>query len=275
MDFKIEVITPAKAQAYLETSMGNRPISKPTMKSYADTMKAEKWQLNGIPIVFDTEEHLLDGHHRLEAVKLAGVPVVFAVVRGVSKEAFTTFDCGLHRKLGQLLAMQGVPNYNCVSAAVSINVSLMTTGRINANNGVRMHRMTNNDFYEYYSRDPKGYIEVTRYGMSLYGIARILKSSWISGLVYYLTHTGGYEETYVKRFFDALCHLEMSGINSADKLREYIIKNDRKNISMRMKAEHLFAVITKAWNNYVTGKTVSRYNFNADKEEYPRLILTN
>ena len=146
MDFKIEVITPAKAKTYLDTSKGNRPLSKPSVKSYADTMKAEKWQLNGIPIVFDTEGHLLDGHHRMKAVMEAEVPVVFAVVRGVAAEAFTTFDCGLHRKLGQLLAMQGVLNYNCVSATVSVNVSLMSSGRIQANNGTRHNRMTSTDF---------------------------------------------------------------------------------------------------------------------------------
>lgn len=273
MDFKIEVITPAKAQAYLETSRGNRPISKPSVKSYADTMKADKWQLNGIPIVFDSEGHLLDGHHRMEGVKLAGVPVAFAVVRGVAAEAFTTFDCGLHRKLGQLLAMQGVPNYNCVSATVSTNVSLMMTGRIQANNGTRHGRFTNNDFYEYYSLDPQGYQEVSKYGKNLYDIGRILKASWISGLVYYLTHTGGYDEAYVKKFFDALCHMETSGISAADVLRYYIVTNDRKKNSTRIKADHLFALVTKAWNFYVTGRVVKKINFNAEKEEYPRLIL--
>lgn len=273
MDFKIEVITPAKAQAYLETSKGNRPISKPSVKSYADTMKADKWQLNGIPIVFDAENHLLDGHHRLEGVKLAGVPVAFAVVRGVAPEAFTTFDCGLHRKLGQLLAMQGVLNYNCVSATVSTNVSLMATGRIQANNGTRHGRFTNNDFYEYYSNDPDGYQETSRYGKNLYDIGRILKASWISGLVYYLTHTGGYEEKYVKRFFDALCHMEASGISAADVLRKYIITNDRKKKSVNIKADHLFALVAKAWNFYVKGKAIKSINFNAEKEDYPRLIL--
>ena len=40
-----------------------------------------------------------------------------------------------------------------------------------------------------------------------------------------------------------------------------------------MKAEHLFAIIVKAWNAYVTNKPVNRYNFNPEKENYPKLIL--
>ena len=271
MFFEIEEITPAKAQTYLETSRGNRPISKSSVRSYADTMRANKWQLNGIPIVFDTEGCLIDGHHRLESVKQAGVPVRFAVARGVAPEAFTTFDCGLHRRLGQLLAMQGVKDYNRVSSTVSVNVSLMKTGRILANNGTRNNRITNNDFYEYYSRDPQGYQKVAKYSTSLYHIGRILAQSWIGGLVYYLTHTGGYNEEYVKRFFDALCHMETSGISSADILRSYILINDRKNT--RIKADHLFALVTKAWNFYVMDKPIKKINFNAEKEDYPNLKL--
>jgi hypothetical protein len=39
MQTVIETITPAKAVEYRNSSLGNRPLSKTTVKSYADTMK--------------------------------------------------------------------------------------------------------------------------------------------------------------------------------------------------------------------------------------------
>lgn len=157
MNFVTENITPAKAQEYLNTSTGNRPISKSTVHSYADTMKQGGWMLNGVPIVFDTDGHLLDGHHRLEAITLAGIPVKMDVCRGVQSEAFTTYDCGRHRSLGQLLAMQQVKNYNTVGSVVACNETLVRTGRIYPNNSVtsgHQRRRTNTESYEIYTRDP-------------------------------------------------------------------------------------------------------------------------
>ena len=39
----VETITPQKAQEYLAKSGGNRNISKPVVRSYANSMKEGKW----------------------------------------------------------------------------------------------------------------------------------------------------------------------------------------------------------------------------------------
>ena len=41
----VETITPQKAQEYLAKSGGNRNISKPVVRSYANSMKEGKWLL--------------------------------------------------------------------------------------------------------------------------------------------------------------------------------------------------------------------------------------
>ena len=67
--------------------------------------------------------------------------------------------------------------------------------------------------------------------------------------------------------------METSGISAADALRNYIVTNERKKKSTRVKTDHLFALVTKAWNFYVKDKSIKKINFNPEKEEYPRLIL--
>lgn len=272
MNYVTENITPAKAQEYLNSSQGNRPISKVTVRSYADTMKKGKWMMNGVPVVFDVDGHLLDGHHRLEAVTLAGIPVKMDVCRGVSPDAFTTFDCGRHRNVGQLLAMQGVKNYNTVGSIVVCNETLVRFGRVWANNNARDdHKRTNTEAYDLYMRDPDGFNLVGEDVTRLICKARILKGSTLGGMIYYLSHSGGYSRDYVLRFFECLCTLEDMTVQPAIILRNRIIRERMSNAEI--KTSHLFALIVKAWNAYVEGKDMKNLQFNADKEQYPKLIL--
>ena len=280
MQTVIETITPAKAVEYRNSSLGNRPLSKTTVKSYADTMKQGKWMLNGVPIIFDDEGHIIDGHHRIEAIISAGIPVQMTVCRGVPATAFVTIDQGRSKSLGQLLAMQQVDNYNIVASTVNGNKSLVLNGRLWTNNSAKTKGMNNADFYDEYQRNPEEYQEAASFAGEMYRQARILKASWVGSLYYYLSHTGGYKKDFVKKFFTATCGLETSGINAADQLRNYIIRSERTNpnkgnqkSNLNMKHEFLFAIVCKAWNAYASGKEVQRYNFNPEKESYPRLKL--
>lgn len=274
MNYVTENITPAKAQEYLNTSLGNRPISKTTVLSYADTMKSGNWMLNGVPIVFDNEGHLIDGHHRLEAIKIAGIPVKMEVCRGVDPHAFTTFDCGRKRSLGQLLAMQGVKNYNCTGSVVSCNEALVVSGRLFSNNiliGGRIRKRTNTDNYEIYMRDPKGYAKAAEEAVRINHAANLLNASWIGGLIYYLTHTGGYDEPFVIRFFENVCSLDDGDIQPANLLRKRILQERLRNV--KLKEAQLFAFIAISWNAYVKGKDLPFLRYVSENEEYPKLIL--
>lgn len=266
-----ENITPEKARQYLNTSTGNRPISKVYVHSYADTMKRGAWMLNGVPIVFDCDGHLQDGHHRLEAVIEAGIPVRFDVRRGVSPDCFATYDCGRRRNVGQLLAMQKVKNYNLIASIVIANDRIINSGRLYENNTTVKHgaAMTNFDNYELYRRDPKGYERVADRIVQLQGRCRILSGSWAGGLYYYLSHTGGYDEDVVDRFFDALFSLDSSG-GPVELLRRVLAKEAIEG--RRLKSETLWAYLVKTWNAYITGSTprILRYQ---SSESMPSLIL--
>lgn len=281
MQTVIETITPAKAVEYRETSRGNRPMSKTTIRSYADTMKKGKWLLNGVPIIFDDEGHIIDGHHRVEAIILAGIPVQMAVCRGVPAQAFVTIDQGRGRHLGQLLAMQQVTHYNAVASIVHGVKNLVLYGRFYTNQNAMNHRkFTNADFYDEFVRDAEGYQEAANYARELYSKARILKLSWIGSLYYYLSHTGGYDKEYVETFFNAVCSLETSGIEAADMLRNYIIRSERINGEggknrNQLRVDYLFAIVCKSWNNYVEGKHVKCLKYDTVREDYPRLILNS
>lgn len=277
MQTVIENITPAKAREYYNSSLAedkkHRPVSMDYIKSYADTMRQGRWLMNGIPIVFDTDGCLIDGCHRMLAVEMAGIPVQFMVVRGVPSEAFTTFDCGRHRTVGQLLAMQGIKNYNLVASIVIANARLVKTGRMNENNARSgREKVTNDARYEEYSRDPEGFNEVASIIVKLIQRCRILSASWAGGLYYYLTHTGGYTKEEVDPFFDGLFSLDTCEISSINRLRKKM--TDASMQGKKLKAEYLFAIITKTWNAYIEGREIKRLDFNPEIEkDYPTLKL--
>lgn len=80
MKIVVKTITPADAQCFLATSRGNRTISRQTVEAMARDMERGAWALNGESIVFDNDGHLVEGHHRLNAVIKANVPVTMSLI---------------------------------------------------------------------------------------------------------------------------------------------------------------------------------------------------
>ena len=103
MRTEIVNITPATAENYLRTSMGHRQLKHNVIASYARQMKEGRWRLNGETICFDKENHLLNGHHRLEAVKKSGATVPMLIVYGVDDGSAVTYDCGKRRTAADVL----------------------------------------------------------------------------------------------------------------------------------------------------------------------------
>ena len=275
--FSTETITPSKAQEYLRTSNGNRPISKVYVHSFADTMRKGAWMLNGVPIIFDVDGHLLDGHHRMHAVILAGIPVMFDVRRGAPADAFTTYDNGRHRCVGQLLAMQGVKHYNLVGSILVANERLIKSGRLYQSNNTFDSKTvnvktTNAEYYELYRRDPDGYDAAADKIKRLLSQIRILNGSWAGGLYYFLTHTGGYKETEVAPFFDDLYSLSgENGCGAVLKLRSLLTREAVEGRKIR--PDMLWAYLAKTWNYYITGSEPKILRYQPEREPMPTLIL--
>ncbi len=274
MEFSIETITPQMADKYLAMSPENR-VTKTTTRvanTYAEAMKRGEWRLNGECIVFDKEGRPLDGHHRLIAVTIAGIPVTFSVCRGVDREAFTTYNCGLRTNLAQILGMKQVKNSNLIMGMIGININLCNTGRIRANNGMSSGstRTVTSD-YNVYIADQKAYDDTAELANRLNAYGKVLKTTWIGGVYYFLTHKGGYTPLEVLPFFEALCHLETSGVTPCDTLRNFIIRHRMSN--MKIEDGFLAALLIKAWNAYITGRTMKQIRFNQEIEDYPKFIL--
>ncbi len=117
---RIETITPEMATKWLEGAASNRNIMQRRVDEMARDMKAGKWLLTGQPIIFDFDNALRDGQHRLWGCVQADVPFRSLVVRGVDPSVVIAIDIGAKRTLGQYLKILSEPNYNVLGAAINM-----------------------------------------------------------------------------------------------------------------------------------------------------------
>lgn len=61
--FKVVEITPEDAQRLLESSKGNRPVTRKRILQYAAVMGLGQWVLNGQAIILDEYGSMTDGAH--------------------------------------------------------------------------------------------------------------------------------------------------------------------------------------------------------------------
>lgn len=123
---KIETITPERAADILANhNPGNRPLARARVRSYAQEMAEHRWRLSPQGISFDGQGNLVDGQHRLAAIKQSGQPQQLYVTRNVDKEAARVMDQGLARTAAQIAAQElvlesGMPTSRLTSAARAV-----------------------------------------------------------------------------------------------------------------------------------------------------------
>lgn len=268
----VETITPAKAQEYLNASGGNRNISQSVVDSYAITMRQGKWLLNGEAIVFDYKGKLLNGHHRLHAVIKAGVPIQTFVVRGVESESYTTFDCGRHRTVGQLIGMRGVKNYNTVASAIQVSFKLSNNSEGFNHAGVdKKYGKTNTRMIEIFDKDIELFMDAGNFAVEVFGKCGILDKSFIGGIFHYLVRNCHYDVECVKYFFENICSYDTCENNTLNMMRKKLLENKASNTAKTPRTV-IMALLIKTWNNYVTGLDRKILRFDTEREDFPQFI---
>lgn len=95
MRTEIKTITPDMATEMLKQNKSNRALRKFKVLQYAHDMQNGKWNLTGQGITFGKDGSLLDGQHRLQAIKFSKVSIPMLVV--YDADVVGTYDCGLKR----------------------------------------------------------------------------------------------------------------------------------------------------------------------------------
>lgn len=124
MKAQLETFTPAQAAETLaHHNPSNRPLSRERVRRYLAEMAEGRWALSPQGLSFDDKGNLVDGQHRLAALKGHDKPVEFWVVRGVSPSAVRVMDQGLARTAAQIASSEvesDVPTSRLTAAARAV-----------------------------------------------------------------------------------------------------------------------------------------------------------
>lgn len=118
--FSVEEITPEIAERILAGKVRAGMVEDPkAVATYAEIMRAGGWIMNGQPIIFDTEGHLVDGVQRLSAVVKSGVTITTLVARNVRSDTLHTIDQHRRRSYTGVLETRGVRSAGPVMRTMS------------------------------------------------------------------------------------------------------------------------------------------------------------
>lgn len=102
---KLVDVTPAKAEAWLQHNVENRPLRESTVEGLKAAYQRGEYVITHQGVAFDEDGNLIDGQHRLTAISQmpAGFVARMYVTTGLSKKAFKAIDIGSKRTAGDVL----------------------------------------------------------------------------------------------------------------------------------------------------------------------------
>jgi hypothetical protein len=259
---RIERITPKMAKEYLEHNLKNRPCSERVVNDYVNRMKAGEWMLSPDAIAFDYNGNLINGQHRLRAIVKSGVECDFYVGRNCQPAVFVVTDEGKKRSAGDTLAIHGA---TCAARTSSIvKAVLALRSRRSLNNGTNIYA-SNNSVLKEFNSNPALYEEVGRKGDKLYRAMRLMKLSYYAAYIYYLFNDMAYPESVIMSFFESLTDIEPTNNETIRTLRRALL-DDMQSPNHKMTPKRKEKLIMKAWNAYISGKSIQRLSWNPDTE---------
>lgn len=265
----IETITPSMAKSYLDNNTRNRKINNSTVKRYAVDMKSGNWKLNGETIIFDSDNVLKQGQHRLLACIKADTPFETVVVRGVDVDTFDTIDTGHGRNMSDMFSaanihdatelMQIISKYYGLKSskgALSAKGDTNITARGKYGNKNILGRETYLADKEYYDNIVAWMKNIKKNHKAMINSLR-LSAGDIGGCVVFLNKDKGHDIEKCKAFFEELCLINIEESHCyITSLRDVLLKNNMAVTRMTPKAMQSY--IAKAWNMYVGAAKVAK-----------------
>lgn len=275
---KMESITPALAEEYLDTMPHNRRTRQRVINDLVGAIKGNSWFPTIEPIHFDEAGALRNGQHRMWAIVETGKTLDVLVVRGATEEEIDAIDTGSPRLTGDVLTLRHGMAEGDVVATVLKHLWSLNQGGIPTGGGGGLRRRgapNNHQMAQYYLEHPHLLASV-RYVNETPAIRKMAAKGTMALCHYLITQAGG---DRAHEFWRCLAMaIYASNNDPVYRLRERLTR--AKNASARRggaKADRLdvtetSALIIKSWNNWINNNDVQLLRwqrFGDHAEIYP------
>jgi hypothetical protein len=256
---KIEqiTITPDVAAIMLQRNTHNRPMNAGHVRTLMREMQAGRWVENGDTICF-SQNALVDGQHRLEAIRRSGCTIRAIVVSDVGESTLPTKDAGRRRNAADALHLRG--EKNCVKMASS----LALIERYKTNRMTYWESFTNTEVCALVEKYPD-----VRESIRICAInnKRIMQMSiMVAGHYLFAEKCRPRADEFVKQICDGV------GLESDMPVylfRERMLQNATSK--SKLGAFYVFALLVKAWNAERMNIRMRTLKF-AKGEQFPQVV---
>lgn len=250
-------ITPKDAADLLKLNTDNRSQRKGNIERIKRDIKNGQYLLNGDTIVISTENVLLNGQHRLEAIAAGTTAVDVVILTGVVPEAFATIDNHRPRSLSDYFKIYGEHDHSRVAQLVS-RAERWDNGAHGSDLAAGSKRKTDQEYLDYFENNKDSILGALRKPQSYPRI-----SPAITSIFRYII---GEEH---KDACDAYLREVSTGVptNPTDKTTVRVSKLKDAIITIhgsdngRNKGHYLLGTLLVGWNKTQEGKTVTKKPF--------------
>jgi hypothetical protein len=244
--------SPALAEFILtKLNIGNRGYKPGKIKRYAEDMQAHKWGLTGDTIKFGRNGHLRDGQNRLRAVVRGGVPFTSHVAFGIDPELFDRMDIGKNRTGGDVFKIAGISYSNHVAAAV--RWLLILTGEKKTDRGAQFsNEVLLNAYREKFDSD--------QLEKSIQSALKVKRTTAhpvgpLAALHYLFAQSN---EKKANAFYEEWATGRAKRVRAPSKFLQTTLQAMAAQNNGRMHETMRNALIIKAWNAFVEGRSVTK-----------------
>lgn len=264
---EIREITPDEAYDMLSINTRNRPMNKNLVLEYARQMKEGLWQLNGEPIIISDGNVLLDGQHRLAAIKKSNVSQKMIIIKGVDGDAFKTIDTGKTRTAGDIFALNGIPNANRISAGISRYFFLKnkSVAYIHSPKSIREIKVSKSEILDFYIQNESICRDIYISVSACVSKISLIATGPTMGLFLYLVVEKKHSIDKVADFFNQLFFDTNITNSTIPLLRDKLLKDKIGQYKLTSDVRH--GLIVKTWNCFVSGKQMKVLSYNLKNEQ--------
>jgi len=267
MEIQKILITPSLASQYLEANIKNRAVKLPVLLRYTKDMANGAWKEDtGELIKISKTGVVLDGQHRLLALKKANVSIYFHVATGLEDSIFDVLDTGSLRNATDVFYINKIKNCNRLPSTIQRYCTLKNSINTNSTHKHVLH--TNAKLLELYYEKPEYWDFVVSKAIIWYrNFSHILTPQIIGG---FYAHFSDINSNDAEIFMEQLC----TGVgitNSAVGLCRNKLIQDKLSMK-KIPSSTKNALIIKAWNCFRTNINPKILKFAADVEPAPIAI---
>ena len=266
MKIEIKTITPDLAKQLLANNFQNRKLNQYHLNTLISAMKAGNWKENGEAIKFSNTGKLLDGQHRLTAIAESNTAQELVIISELEDSVFDTIDTGKPRTNTDFLYIEQIPNAAVMSSILSY-INVFEAG-LDLTAGASKVVRTASLILERYKSNPDYYNSLASLAKRYYKVCSFLTPAEY-GLIYHVLAKKSSQ--CAEEFLDKLS--TGTNLNADDPIyvlrqRLFQYKTGKLNPSIKLKLGLVFV----AWNFYRKGTNVQRLRFNANSDEYPKIL---